>query len=186
MPRLAVSFRVAFSGVAFSLAVCGLGAGGSTAFAQVSGGDMSPAMQDAVDQSRQAINDCRDKRQRGELPSYKASAQCSNPRISDLAAAAQYPHMDLITQWLKPPRGGLRQGRPASAPARPVRAADGRRHGAPDRRRTAPPQRRRRRQRCRHAAAIAAGRTGRGRRHAAGSREADRKKKRSGTPASSR
>ncbi len=57
-------------------------------------------MQDAVDQSRQAINDCRDKRQRGELPSYKASAQCSNPRIFAAWQAAQYPHMDLITQWL--------------------------------------------------------------------------------------
>jgi hypothetical protein len=100
MPRLAVFCRVVFSGVAFSLAVCGLGAGGSTAFAQVSQGDMSPAMQDAVEQSRQAINDCRDKRQRGELPSYKASAQCSNPRIFAAWQAAQYPHMDLITQWL--------------------------------------------------------------------------------------
>ena len=49
----------------------------------------------------EAINDCRDKRQRGELPSYKASAQCSNPRIfAAWQAACSTRIMDLITQWL--------------------------------------------------------------------------------------
>ena len=57
-------------------------------------------MQQAVEQSRQAINDCRERRLHGELPSYKASAQCSNPKIFAAWQAAHYPHMDLIVQWL--------------------------------------------------------------------------------------
>jgi hypothetical protein len=96
-----MSRSAVFCRAALPLLVCGL-AGvlpGSAAFAQVSG-DLSPAMQQAVEQSRAAINDCRDRRLHGELQSYKASAQCSNPKIFAAWQAAHYPHMDLITQWL--------------------------------------------------------------------------------------
>jgi hypothetical protein len=100
MPRLAVFSSVAFAGAACVFAICGLAAGGSAAFAQVGADEMTPAMQQAIEQSRQAINDCRDRRLHGELPSYKASAECSNPKIFAAWQAAHYPHMDLITEWL--------------------------------------------------------------------------------------
>jgi hypothetical protein len=88
-----------------SLAVCGLagaayGLSGSPASAQVAMDDLSPAMQQAVEQSRAAISECRERRLHGELPGYKASAQCSNPKIFAAWQAAHYPHMDLIVQWL--------------------------------------------------------------------------------------
>jgi hypothetical protein len=91
MPRLAVCCLVA----------CGLVAGGSAALAQFnSSQQMPPGMQDAIDQSRAAISECRDRRLHGELATYKASADCSNPKIFAAWQAANYPHMDLITQWL--------------------------------------------------------------------------------------
>ncbi len=91
MPRLTVC----------ALAACGLVAGASAARAQFNSNDqMPPGMQDAIDQSRQAISDCRDRRLHGELTSYKASAQCSDPKIFAAWQAIHYPHMDLITQWL--------------------------------------------------------------------------------------
>ncbi len=54
----------------------------------------------AVQQSRQAIEECRQKRLRKEIATYKESAQCSNPRIFAAWKAANYPDMDLITEWL--------------------------------------------------------------------------------------
>lgn len=56
--------------------------------------------QAAVQQSRQAIEECRQKRLRKEIATYKESAQCSNPRIFAAWKAANYPDMDLITEWL--------------------------------------------------------------------------------------
>lgn len=61
---------------------------------------VSPIMQAPLEASRQAIEECRQKRLRRELPDYKASAECSNPQIFAAWQAANYPHMDLIAEWL--------------------------------------------------------------------------------------
>ena len=57
-------------------------------------------MQAPLEKSRQAIIECREKRLRGEISSYAESARCSNPLIFEAWKAANYPHMDLITEWL--------------------------------------------------------------------------------------
>jgi hypothetical protein len=43
-----------------------------------------------------AINTCRAKRIRGELPGYAASAQCAASHLLEALEKANYPHMDLI------------------------------------------------------------------------------------------
>jgi hypothetical protein len=73
---------------------------GGTASAQVAPQQASPATATALEQSRQAIIECRDKRQRHELETYKQSAECSSPKIFAAWRDANYPHMDLITAWL--------------------------------------------------------------------------------------
>jgi hypothetical protein len=85
-----------------SLAALSLLAGVSGALAQ----DIAPSlpmlstMQVPLEKSRAAIAECRDKRLRKELATYKQSAECSNPRIFAAWKEANYPHMDLITMWL--------------------------------------------------------------------------------------
>lgn len=54
------------------------------------------AMKLAVTEMELASNECRAKRLRGELPSYVASANCSNPRIIEAFARARYRYMDLV------------------------------------------------------------------------------------------
>ena len=61
---------------------------------------LSPNMQAPVQRSKEAIESCRERRLRGEIKTYKQSAQCSNPQIYAAWQAANYPHMDLITAWL--------------------------------------------------------------------------------------
>jgi hypothetical protein len=61
---------------------------------------LSPLMQGAVEKSRAAIIDCRARRLRKEIANYKASADCSNPKIFAAWQEAGYPHMDLIMEWL--------------------------------------------------------------------------------------
>lgn len=56
--------------------------------------------QTAVQKSREAIEECRQKRLHKEISTYKESAQCSNPQIFAAWKAANYPDMDLITEWL--------------------------------------------------------------------------------------
>jgi len=53
-------------------------------------------MQRAAKVTEQAVNECRAKRLRGELPSYAASVQCSNPPMLQAFNAAHYRYMDLI------------------------------------------------------------------------------------------
>jgi hypothetical protein len=60
----------------------------------------SPMMLPPIERSRAAIEDCRARRLRGEIKTYRQSAQCSNPQIFAAWKAANYPHMDLITAWL--------------------------------------------------------------------------------------
>jgi hypothetical protein len=48
-----------------------------------------------------AISQCRSKRLSGELRSYLASAQCSNPRIIQAFRAANYRYPDLIDLFVK-------------------------------------------------------------------------------------
>jgi hypothetical protein len=60
----------------------------------------TPAMQAPIERSRAAIEECRQRRLRGEIKTYKESAQCSNPQIFAAWKAVNYPHMDLITAWL--------------------------------------------------------------------------------------
>lgn len=43
-----------------------------------------------------AINECRLRRLRGELPTFAASAECSNRRLIAAFSAAHYKYMDLI------------------------------------------------------------------------------------------
>lgn len=61
---------------------------------------LPPVMVSPLEASRAAIIECREMRLRGQLSSYKESAQCSNPKIFAAWKAANYPHMDLITEWL--------------------------------------------------------------------------------------
>lgn len=61
---------------------------------------LSPLMQSPVLRSKEAIESCRERRLRGEIKTYKQSAECSNPQIYAAWQAANYPHMDLITAWL--------------------------------------------------------------------------------------
>jgi hypothetical protein len=71
-----------------------------SAAAQVAPQQASPATTTALEQSRQAIIECRERRLRHELETYKQSAECSSPKIFAAWQAANYPHMDLITAWL--------------------------------------------------------------------------------------
>lgn len=58
------------------------------------------ALQLAQARSQVAINACRDKRIRGELPSYVSSVECSGLGIVEAYRDAQYPFMDLVYRWL--------------------------------------------------------------------------------------
>ena len=96
MPRLQIT-----SLVATALLACGYLTGGSRVLAQDAGQTpTSSVMQAPLEKSRQAIIECREKRLRGEISTYAESARCSNPQIYEAWKAANYPHMDLITQWL--------------------------------------------------------------------------------------
>lgn len=53
-----------------------------------------------LERSREAIAECREKRLRGEIATYRQSAECSSPTIFAAWKEAGYPHMDLITAWL--------------------------------------------------------------------------------------
>src|ERR1700684_2056990 len=91
MPRLQITSLVAVT----------LLAGGSGVLAQDAGQtQMSSVMQVPLEKSRQAIAECREKRLRGEISTYAESARCSNPQIFEAWKASNYPHMDLITEWL--------------------------------------------------------------------------------------
>jgi len=46
--------------------------------------------------SSRAMTECRDRRLRGELPTYVASAECSNKVMVDAFSEARYKYMDLI------------------------------------------------------------------------------------------
>jgi len=61
---------------------------------------VSPVMKVPVEQSRAAIAECRDRRLRKELTTYRQSAQCSSQKIFAAWRDAGYPHMDLIAEWL--------------------------------------------------------------------------------------
>jgi hypothetical protein len=50
----------------------------------------------AAKETERASHECRAKRLSGELPTYLASAQCSNPRMLQAFKAAHYRHLDLI------------------------------------------------------------------------------------------
>jgi hypothetical protein len=96
MPRLQIT-----SLVAVTLLASGYLVGGSRVLAQDAGQTpMSSVMQVPLEKSRQAIIECREKRLRGEISTYAESARCSNPQIYEAWKAANYPHMDLITEWL--------------------------------------------------------------------------------------
>jgi hypothetical protein len=60
----------------------------------------APVMTTPIEKSRLAIAECRERRLKRELSSYKESAECSNPKIFAAWQEANYPHMDLITEWL--------------------------------------------------------------------------------------
>ena len=91
MPRLQIA----------SLVAATLIAAGSCAFAQDAVPPQFPTiMQVPLEKSRAAIAECRDKRLHGELSSYADSARCSNRLIFMAWKEANYPEMDLITEWL--------------------------------------------------------------------------------------
>jgi hypothetical protein len=95
--RLAARARLQLS----SLVIFALLAGGSGAAAQAAEqAQVASVMQTPLEKSRQAIIECRDKRLRGEISTYAESARCSNSLIFEAWKAANYPHMDLITEWL--------------------------------------------------------------------------------------
>ncbi len=47
-------------------------------------------------EAQQAIDECKAKRVSGELPTFAASVQCSNPRLIQAFSSAHYRYMDLI------------------------------------------------------------------------------------------
>lgn len=59
----------------------------------------SPEASAAEKEIYAAINACMAKRISGELPGFGASAQCAAARIVTALDKANYPHMDLITQF---------------------------------------------------------------------------------------
>jgi hypothetical protein len=84
-----------------SLVTLTLLAGGPSAFAQDAPQPPMPSvMQAPLEKSRAAIDQCREKRLRKEISGYAESARCSNPIIFSAWKDANYPHMDLITEWL--------------------------------------------------------------------------------------
>jgi hypothetical protein len=52
-------------------------------------------------ETKAAILECKNKRLSGELQTYVASVQCSNPRITDAFQRAGYRYMDLIAYSLQ-------------------------------------------------------------------------------------
>src|SRR5580700_218874 len=91
MPRLQIT----------SLVAVALFAGGSGVLAQDTGQTQTfSVMQVPLEKSRAAIAECREKRLRGEISSYAESARCSNRMIFMAWKEANYPEMDLITEWL--------------------------------------------------------------------------------------
>jgi hypothetical protein len=85
------------------LIMIALAASASSALAQDAAdpGSAAPAiMTTPLEKSRQAIEECRERRLRGELSSYKESAECSSPKIFAAWREAGYTHMDLITAWV--------------------------------------------------------------------------------------
>lgn len=89
--RLLITSLVAVTLIAF----------GPPALAQDAGQPQLPSiMQAPLEKSRAAIAECRDKRLRGEISSYAESARCSNRMIFMAWKEANYPEMDLITEWL--------------------------------------------------------------------------------------
>jgi hypothetical protein len=73
---------------------------GPAAPAAVAPGGPPGTMATPLEQSRAAIEECRERRLRHELPSYQASAECSSPKIFAAWREAGYQHLDLITAWL--------------------------------------------------------------------------------------
>jgi hypothetical protein len=61
--------------------------------------EMSEAFHEALLETRDAINDCRNKRLSGELINYFASVRCSNPSIIAAFARAGFRNMDLIYKF---------------------------------------------------------------------------------------
>lgn len=49
-------------------------------------------------EAKAAVDECRNKRLVGELKTYVASVNCSNPRFLEAYQNAGYPYMDLISQ----------------------------------------------------------------------------------------
>jgi len=52
-----------------------------------------------AEQIEAAIGECRDMRIRGQLKSYRESAECSNSRIMDIFKRNHYPYMDLAESF---------------------------------------------------------------------------------------
>jgi hypothetical protein len=52
-------------------------------------------IKEATEKSEAAINECKDKRLRKELKTYKESAECSNPRVYAAWQEAGDPYLDL-------------------------------------------------------------------------------------------
>jgi len=61
--------------------------------------DAQAALRQAAAETRAAEKECQDKRLSGALPSFAASAACSNPRILEAYRKAGYRYMDLIVQF---------------------------------------------------------------------------------------
>jgi hypothetical protein len=74
---------------------------GGVAFAQSSPAPAQDPLQRAEQVSAQAMKQCRDKRLRGELATYVASAQCSNKIMIAVFSKAHYKYMDLIQAFAK-------------------------------------------------------------------------------------
>ncbi len=93
MSLVAVALVLSASNVANSVS--------NSALAQGSTQQAVPAsIASPLENTRAAIAECRERRLRKELASYKESAECASPKIFAAWREANYPYMDLLTAWL--------------------------------------------------------------------------------------
>jgi hypothetical protein len=78
--------------LALTLAGCGIARQQQAAARQ----QYIDGLKQAAEEAKAAILECKNKRISGELKTYVASAQCSNPQITEAFRRAGYRYMDLV------------------------------------------------------------------------------------------
>jgi hypothetical protein len=98
MKRLASAMRVA--GIGLCLAGCGIDQGAQLRAQQEATAQKAREITWAATLAEAAIKECREKRLRKELKTYKESIECSNPKVYKAWQEAGAPDLDLLSVWL--------------------------------------------------------------------------------------